>query len=414
VCEIVEPRVDRPNDGFLTFSVELSAMADYDFLYVGKQSEESQTIARIIDRTLRGSCAVDTEALCILSGKCVWSIRVDITVLNNDGNLIDSCYLAALLALLNFRRPEISIEGDQVKVHSLEARDPVRLSVHHVPICITFALFENGSILVADPTLEEEQLMNGRVVVAMNIHNEICLLDYPGGIPVTSHRFRNLPIMATDKVKVLSEFIERSLQEDVQRRKHDAMPQYAKTFYGKRRQEQAVNEDEGEEQILDTILGQNDPFADFLRRVGTSHVHSGDVHNDADVDDEEVADSDNDEMAHNNDVVGEQSRTQPAALVVTPTTPSTTIDAMGTISLKSNNAVEKSVPDDEMMVSAATGTIITDHRESEQVLLKAELLDEHLPFQLQIVQQQQGDDNGIADDVVKKKKKKRKKVNAET
>lgn len=33
----------------------------------------------------RESRAIDTESLCVLSGKAVWSLRIDICVLDNGG-----------------------------------------------------------------------------------------------------------------------------------------------------------------------------------------------------------------------------------------------------------------------------------------------------------------------------------------
>lgn len=58
----------------------------------------------------------------------VWSIRVDVHVLDSGGNLIDACCLAALAALLGFRKPQVEVdqskgEGEaQVTVFSPEVR----------------------------------------------------------------------------------------------------------------------------------------------------------------------------------------------------------------------------------------------------------------------------------------------------
>jgi hypothetical protein len=56
----------------------------------------------------------------------VWSLRVDISLLNGCGNLVDVCCLAALAALLGFRKPQVEVdqsagEGEaQVIVHPPE------------------------------------------------------------------------------------------------------------------------------------------------------------------------------------------------------------------------------------------------------------------------------------------------------
>lgn len=41
----------------------------------------------------------------------VWWLRVDIHVLDHDGNLADAAVLSALAALLSFRRPDVSVGG---------------------------------------------------------------------------------------------------------------------------------------------------------------------------------------------------------------------------------------------------------------------------------------------------------------
>lgn len=82
----------------------------------GKPSGESIEISRIVERVIKDSRAIDTEALCIVSGEKVWSLRCDIHILDHGGNLIDVACLSAMAALMHFRRPDISVQGDRVKV----------------------------------------------------------------------------------------------------------------------------------------------------------------------------------------------------------------------------------------------------------------------------------------------------------
>lgn len=41
----------------------------------------------------------------------MWHLRVDLHVLDHQGNLIDACGLAALAALMAFRRPDVTVGG---------------------------------------------------------------------------------------------------------------------------------------------------------------------------------------------------------------------------------------------------------------------------------------------------------------
>lgn len=74
----------------------------------------------------------------------VWSVNINIFVLDHNGNLIDCASIAAVTALLHFRRPEVAVNGDEVTLFKPADREPVPLSIHHIPIAISFALFDAG------------------------------------------------------------------------------------------------------------------------------------------------------------------------------------------------------------------------------------------------------------------------------
>lgn len=66
-------------------------------------------------------------------------------VLDHGGNLIDACSLAAIASLLHFRRADVSVSGEKVTVHTVAERAPVPLSVHHIPVCVTFGILDGVS-----------------------------------------------------------------------------------------------------------------------------------------------------------------------------------------------------------------------------------------------------------------------------
>lgn len=71
-------------------------------------------------------------------------MHINLFILDHNGNLIDCASIAAVTALLHFRRPEVAVNGDEVTVFKPADREPVPLSIHHIPIAITFALFDSG------------------------------------------------------------------------------------------------------------------------------------------------------------------------------------------------------------------------------------------------------------------------------
>ncbi|XP_075506229.1 exosome complex component RRP45B-like isoform X5 [Primulina tabacum] len=181
--QLVQPYRDRPNEGTLSIYTEFSTMADPSF-EIGRPGVFAVELGRIVDRGLRESRAVDTESLCVVAGKWVWSIRIDLHILDNGGNLVDAANIAALVALLTFRRPECTLGGDndqEVIIHSPEVREPLPLIVHHFPVAITFAFIGSESTVVIDPSNFEEAVMGGKLTATLNTNGDVCAIQKAGG-----------------------------------------------------------------------------------------------------------------------------------------------------------------------------------------------------------------------------------------
>ena len=86
-ADIVPPYPDRPAEGMLSFFADFSPMASPHF-ESGRPSDKSVELSRVIERGIRESRALDTEALCILAGQKVWTVRCDIHVVDYEGNLV--------------------------------------------------------------------------------------------------------------------------------------------------------------------------------------------------------------------------------------------------------------------------------------------------------------------------------------
>ncbi|KAJ1550107.1 hypothetical protein HK096_008714, partial [Nowakowskiella sp. JEL0078] len=189
--EIVRPLASNPAEGFLKFYPEFSPMASPLF-EPGRFSDEEVMVSRLLEKAFKKSRAVDTEGLCIVAGEkvvipsfqfgiIVWSVRIDIHILDHDGNLIDCACIATVSALLHFKRPDVSVSGDVVTVHDFQDKNPIPLSIHHIPVCITMSFFDGSGIMVVDPTLLEEQVQEGHITFVLNIHRELCSISKAGG-----------------------------------------------------------------------------------------------------------------------------------------------------------------------------------------------------------------------------------------
>lgn len=171
--EMGEPFPDTPNEGVLTVNAELTPMASPAF-EAGPPDEDSIELARIVDRGIRESKAIDTEKLVIEPGKKVFVVFVDLYILNHDGNLIDATALAAVAALLNTKMANYEVKEGEVKIKP----GYEKLPINKRPITVTVAKI--GNKLVVDPVLEEEQVMDARISMAIDDDGHICAIQKGG------------------------------------------------------------------------------------------------------------------------------------------------------------------------------------------------------------------------------------------
>lgn len=154
-----EPYPDTPTSGVLTTSCELVPMASPTF-ESGPPSPAAIEIARVVDRGIRETKTVDMDKLVITPGEKVWVVFIDIHALDYDGNLFDAASYGTLAALRCAKMPG-KLSGGQDKP----------LPVDHWPISVTAAKIRDA--IVFDPQLDEEQIADARLTVAIDENGDI-------------------------------------------------------------------------------------------------------------------------------------------------------------------------------------------------------------------------------------------------
>lgn len=154
--DVETPMPDKPKEGNLMVSAELLPLAssDYD---PGPPSPEAVELARVVDRGIRAANVVDMASLFIEEEK-VWSIFIDVYVLNYDGNLFDASTLAAMSALSSTRMPKY--ENEEV----IRTGDLGSLKISNTVTSCTYAKF--GDKIVLDPMGSEEAAADARLTIA--------------------------------------------------------------------------------------------------------------------------------------------------------------------------------------------------------------------------------------------------------
>jgi len=166
--ELGTPYPDRPDSGTIMVSAELRPMANPEF-ESGPPSIDSIELARMIDRGIRESCALDFKKLCVTPGEKIWIVLIDITPMNAAGNLFDAAGLAAIAALQDAKFPKI--EGDAINYKEL-TNDPLPLQFSPIPITVSKI---EGQLLV-DLTDEEEKAVDARLTISTTEDGTMCAL----------------------------------------------------------------------------------------------------------------------------------------------------------------------------------------------------------------------------------------------
>ncbi|KAK7060869.1 hypothetical protein VNI00_000602 [Paramarasmius palmivorus] len=189
-AEIAEPELDRPNDGFLVPNIDLPAICSSKFK-PGPPSEEAQVLSERLNDVLvelvalSSSNIVPRSSLCIEPSKSVWTLYVDATCINYDGNAFDAALLAMVSALRNTTLPEATydeITGRTICYRPDSKAHPgrkLKVDDSRLPIGLSFGIFD-GSHILADPTSFEEPLLDTTVSIVLDSKGQLSSVNQIG------------------------------------------------------------------------------------------------------------------------------------------------------------------------------------------------------------------------------------------
>lgn len=204
--DMEEPYSDRPDEGTIVTNAELAPMAAREY-ESGPPQEDGVELARVVDRGIRESEAVDLEELCIEPGEKVLTLFLDVHVLNDDGNLIDASSLGALAALKTGFIPVYDEEEDALVRDEKERdvpmdEDPVTVTGHKI----------NGKLLW-DTTSEEEDARDSRLTVSINDRGNVVAMQKGDTEPLTQEEIMEIVEEGEKKTSKLREILKEAVGE---------------------------------------------------------------------------------------------------------------------------------------------------------------------------------------------------------
>ncbi|MFX1285161.1 MAG: exosome complex protein Rrp42 [Promethearchaeota archaeon] len=208
-AQLGSPFPDTPNNGVITVNLELSPISSPSF-ESGPPGPEAIEMARIVDRGIRESKVIpmDDPKLCVIPGKTVWILFVDIYILDDGGNLIDASALAAMAALANTRINKVSIDEETEEVTLLEETEP--LPKKGCVASLTYAKIND--IIIYDPNLIEDRGKTARFSIAITDENLICSMQKGESGVFLEEEILTIIENASSRVKELITLIEENSQ----------------------------------------------------------------------------------------------------------------------------------------------------------------------------------------------------------
>lgn len=204
-CHEVEPDPGRPTEGFYQFDLQFAPLASEASLRnTTAQKHRTVEAARLIEKGLRNSRAIDTEALCLIPHERVHLVRVDLRVVDDDGDVVGAASMAAITALKLLRRPPLQASSTPLSTAARLYLTPIPM--HHLPFVVSFALYDDGNVVV-DPSWKEEQAAAGHLFITMNKHGDICNLQKAGGVPLEPAQLAHCAQIAASQVEDITEQI---------------------------------------------------------------------------------------------------------------------------------------------------------------------------------------------------------------
>ncbi|CAG9819763.1 unnamed protein product [Phaedon cochleariae] len=208
-AELCKPKADCPNEGFIVPNLELPPLCSPKFR-PGPPSDQAQVLTQLIADIIENSKCIDLSDLCIFPDKLAWCLFVDFICLDFDGAVVDASIVALMGALRTATLPFVAYDPalDNIQVNLDEKK---KLNIHNTPVSTTFAVFDD-KIILADPTVEEENLCTGILTIVVK-DSELCCIHKPGGSALSEEELLKCIDDSKERMILVKNLIEQTIKD---------------------------------------------------------------------------------------------------------------------------------------------------------------------------------------------------------
>ncbi|XP_008647516.1 exosome complex exonuclease RRP43 isoform X1 [Zea mays] len=237
--EVMSPPAEHPDEGSVAVEFHMPPICS-PLVRPGRPTDVAPVISKALEDVLTSSGMLNLKDLCLITGKASWLAYLDIYCLNADGSLFDAALISAVAAFTHLFRlvvklsallcsplqimeiPLVSV-GDDGRLFTvggndgknkfeLVNREKRKLTLGAIPLSLTCALHKDE--ILADPTSEEESIIETYVTVVVDSSDRLVSLQKLGGavtcmatikecISLAKERRRSLREILLDSIKAM-------------------------------------------------------------------------------------------------------------------------------------------------------------------------------------------------------------------
>ncbi|KAL5810457.1 hypothetical protein ACOSQ4_027025 [Xanthoceras sorbifolium] len=188
--EVMTPSLESPDEGCIAIDFHMPPICS-PIVRPGRPGEAAPVLSKQLSDTIISTGIINLKELSLVSGKAAWMAYLDIYCLDADGALFDAALLSAVAAFCHLQIPVVSLDYDgKIVIMSEEQKEEKsetksvnkekrKLTLSTIPFSLTCIL--HRSYILADPTAEEESIMETLATVVLDSSGQLVSLYKPGG-----------------------------------------------------------------------------------------------------------------------------------------------------------------------------------------------------------------------------------------
>ncbi|KAL8140098.1 hypothetical protein V2J09_006119 [Rumex salicifolius] len=204
--EIMTPATELPDEGNIAIEFHMPPICS-PIVRPGRPAEVTQVISKQLSDTILSSGMINLKELSLVSGKAAWMAYLDIYCLNSDVRI-------PVVSLNDEGRVVVLAEDEKDQKNGEEPLNKVKrkLTLNNIPFSLTCILHKN--YILADPTSEEESVMETMVTVVLNGSDQLVSLYKSGGsILLYTSTLQDCVALTKQRLKELRSILDDALSE---------------------------------------------------------------------------------------------------------------------------------------------------------------------------------------------------------